>query len=399
MAKRTVLTVHNFYREPGGEDVVFETESALLEGRGHRVARYEDRNERITNGAMTSLAAVWSLASYRKLRALAIDEKPDVAHFHNTFPLVSPAAYYALRRERVPIIQKLSNFRLICPGATLLRDGIVCEECVEKRSLAPAILHRCYRESRAATAAVCAMIATHRLFGTWNRVVDLYLAPTEFTRRKFVDAGFPEDRIVVKQHAIHDDPGVGAGRGNYALFVGRLSHEKGVRVLADAWRTLPDIPLRVAGDGPLRQIDWPAGVEPLGHQSREQVQVLMRDAAALIVPSICYEIGPLTVLEAFACGTPVIASDLGSMAERVDHHRTGLLFRANDPEELARHVRWAFDNPERMQEMRTAARREFEQKYTADANYKRLIEIYELAIESARRRHRDRRAERMAAAG
>ena len=277
----------------------------------------------------------------RSARLVRVKE-PDVVHFHNTFPLISPAAYYAVQREGVPVVQTLHNFRLLCPGATLFRDGAVCEECIEQRSFRPAMAHKCYRGSRPATATVAAMLTVHQVVRTWQRKVDLYIAVSEFARRKFVAGGVPASRIVVKPNFVWPDPGVGAGSGGYALFVGRLSAEKGISVLAEAWRELGEIPLVVAGDGPLAGTEWPEGVSWVGRQTREKVLELMRDARVLIVPSECYENGPLTVLEAFACGLPVIASDLGSMAEAVDHERTGWLFQPGDAADLARKVRWAF---------------------------------------------------------
>jgi len=335
---------------------------------------------------MTAIDAIWSGRSYRGLEHATRSHSPDVVHFHNTFPLVSPAAYYAVRKHGVPIVQTLHNYRLLCPGATLFRDGAVCEECIERQSLLPALTHHCYRNSHVATTAVAAMLAVHRAACTWHRTVDVYIAPTEFVRRKFIDGGLPPDRIVVKPHFVLPDPGKGKGRGGYALFVGRLSEEKGVRTLAEAWQTLPEIPLLVAGDGPLAGTPWPRGITWLGNQPRERVVALMKDARVLVVPSMFYEIGPLTVVEAFACGLPVIASNLGSMAERVGHHRTGFLFHPGDAQDLARQVRWAFEHPEELQTMGAAARREFEEKYTAERNYKMLTDIYEMAIERARRR-------------
>jgi glycosyltransferase involved in cell wall biosynthesis len=385
-----ILIAHNYYQQPGGEDYVYHAESTVLEREGHRVTRYEEDNRRIRRLSVVSAgaAAIWSTHSYGELQSVVRALQPDVAHFHNTFPLISPAAYYAVRREGVPVVQQLSNFRLLCPGATLLRDGKVCEECIERRSFLPAVTHRCYRNSRPATTAVVGMLALHRAARTWQRMVDVYVAATEFVRQKFIEGGVPPDRIMVKPHFLLTDPGKGEGRGNYALFAGRLSEEKGVRTLRVAWGTLPDIPLLVIGDGPLAGINWPRGVTWLGNQPRERVIALMKEARVLIVPSEWYEIGPLTVVEAFACGLPVIASDLGSMAERVEHHRSGFLFRPGDAEDLARQVRWAFEHPAELQFMRAAARREYEQKYTAERNYKMLIDIYGRAIENARRERR-----------
>lgn len=404
-----ILAVHNFYQGPGGEDVVFATEAAMLERKGHRVIRYEDRNERIgggmVNGVASGMAAVWNQGSYVRVQRLAREHRPDVAHFHNTFPLISPAAYYAARREGVAVVQTLHNYRLLCPGGNFLRDGRVCEECVERRSLAPAIAHACYRGSRSGSAAVAAMLTVHRAVGTWRRMVDVYVAPSEFVRQKFIASGFAAERILVKPNTLapntlapntltndadadeadcagdRRDCGVG-----YALFVGRLWEVKGIRTLAAAWKKLGDIPLLVAGEGPLSGIEWPAGVTRLGVQSRERVRELMRGARALVFPSVCYEGQPLTIIEAFASGLPVIGSALGGVRELIDDGRTGLLFRAGDAEDLAAKVRWAFAHCEEMDAMRVHARREYEAKFTAERNYGLLMEIYESAMERARAR-------------
>jgi glycosyltransferase involved in cell wall biosynthesis len=381
-----ILSIHNFYRLPGGEDEVFASECSMLQHHGHAVAQYTETNRRIGKGGLgEACTTIWSARSYRSILDVGRAAPYQVAHFHNTFPLVSPSGYYAARAAGAAVVQTLHNYRLLCPGATLYRSGAVCEQCIEARSFLPAIRHGCYRNSRPATAATAAMLAIHRAAGTWRDVVDVYIALSEFARRKFIEGGLPEKRIVVKSNFVSRDPGFGAGRGGYALFVGRISAEKGVNTLVDAWKHQPGMSLKIAGDGPLKSAESPQGVEWLGHQSRESIVELMKNAEVLVVPSLWYEAGPLTILEAFACGLPVIASDLGSMSERVKDHHCGLLFRSGDSEDLARKVRWTVDNPERMQEMRVAARREYETKYTAEINYKRLIEIYEMAIENAHR--------------
>ena len=193
--------------------------------------------ESLTVHLLTGLQTIWSQPSYRSLDTIARTSGLDIAHFHNTFPLVSPSAYYAVRRHHVPVIQTLHNYRLLCPGATFYRNGKVCEECLNG-SLAPALRHGCYRNSRAATAAVAAMLVGHRGFGTWQRMVDVYIALSEFARRKYIEGGLPGDRIVVKPNFIDVDPGSGRTDGDHALFVGRVSEEKGVRTLLDAWGRL-----------------------------------------------------------------------------------------------------------------------------------------------------------------
>ena len=385
-----ILLAHNYYQQPGGEDQVFSAEGDLLESRTHRVIRYAEHNSRIAgdSAASAALDSVWSSKSAQAISEIARCQKPDVAHFHNTFPLISPAAYYALQREGVPVVQTLHNFRLLCPGATLFRDGAVCEECIQQKSMMPAMTHGCYRESRPATAAVATMLTVHRAAGTWSRKVDLYIALSEFARRKFIAGGLPASRIVVKPNFVRPDPGMGAGGGEYALFAGRLSAEKGISVLASAWKGLGQYPLVVAGNGPLAATHWPQGVSWIGRQPREEILVLMRGARVLVFPSLWYEGAPMTIVEAFACGLPVIASNLGSMAETVTHEKTGLLFDPGDAADLARKVTWAFGHPEAMETMRGNARSEFEEKYTADRNYEMLMAIYETAIANFRREQR-----------
>ena len=377
---QTILSVHNYYQQPGGEDEVFASEARLLEQNGHTVIRYVDHNARVGGGGLgTARDAVWSQKSFRSLRSAA-KVGPDVAHFHNTFPLISPSAYYAMRQMGVPVVQTLHNYRLLCPAATFLRSGSVCEACLESRSWLPAIRHRCYRDSRSATTALAAMLTIHRTAGTWQRMVNAYIALSDFARKKFIEGGLPPERIMVKPNFLGSDPGRGEGEGGYALFVGRLSEEKGVRLLAQAWRRLSGIPLKVAGQGPLDTLEWPAEVTVLGQQPRERIFSLMRAARVLVFPSICYECSPMTIIEAFACGLPVIGSNLGSVPEYVSHRRTGFLFQSGDAEDLAQNVRCAFENPGSLSAMRFAARGEYELKYTPERNYRMLMNIYAMAL-------------------
>jgi glycosyltransferase involved in cell wall biosynthesis len=235
-----VLLVHNYYQQAGGEEQVFVAEGALLEAHGHRVVRYTSHNDRVTGMSRAVLAknTVWNRTTYRDLRTLIRKERPQVAHFHNTFPLISPAAYYAARAEGVPTAQTLHNYRLLCPNALFFREGRACEDCVGQAGPWPEVIHACYRGSHLSSGGVAAMLTSHRILGTWVRAVDAYITLTEYTRRKFIQGGLPAEKIVVKPNFVYPDPGPGAGRGMYALFVGRLSREKGVDTLLAAWNTL-----------------------------------------------------------------------------------------------------------------------------------------------------------------
>ena len=372
----TVLLVHNSYQHAGGEDAASRKEKRLLESAGHRVVVYERHNNEITTYSSLEkitlpVRAAWSAGSARAIRAILRRDRPDVVHFHNTFPLISPAAYYAAKAEGLPVVQTLHNYRLLCANALFLRDGHACEMCVSHTLGWPGVWHACYRSSRAASGVVVGMVTAHKLMGSWNRKVDVYIALTEFAKAKFAQNMLSEDRIVVKPNFVDPDPGFGEHTGRYALFVGRLSPEKGVHVLLEAWRRMAGcVPLRIVGNGPLesevaRRAAETPGIDCLGYLPSTEVSTLMRGASLLVVPSVWYEGFPLVIVEALATGLPVIVSGHGAMAEIVDAGRTGLHYRPGDPDDLVAKVEWAWTHPREMTEMGREARREFEQKYTA----------------------------------
>jgi glycosyltransferase involved in cell wall biosynthesis len=316
------------------------------------------------------------------------EEKPEIVHVHNTFMMISPSIYSACREANVPVVQTLHNYRLLCPAATLFRKGKVCEECIGG-SLWPSVKYGCYRASRLTTAVVATMLTSHRLLGTWERHVTCYVALTEFSRGKFIEGGLPPGKIFVKPNFVSPDPFARTGIGDYALFVGRLSPEKRVTTVLAAWKRLPpSIPMKVIGGGPDRtQLEAQAAesgltnVQFLGHMPREKTLAAINNARFLVFSSEWYENFPVTIAEAFACCTPVVASNLGAMKEIVSGGRTGLLFSPGDSEDLSQKVEWAWSHPDEMRVMGIEARREYESKYTAEKNYTLLMEIYQRALE------------------
>jgi glycosyltransferase involved in cell wall biosynthesis len=351
--------------------------------------RYEVHNDQVEHVDRLTLAkdTVWNTSAYRELRTIIRRERPDVVHFHNTLPLVSPAGYYAAKAEGVPVIQTLHNYRLLCPVALFFRDGRVCEDCMGKAVPWPGVVHGCYRGSRAASGVIATMLTVHRALRTWTEMVDVYVALTEFARNKFIEGGLPAGKIVVKPNFVAPDPGRGQGGGGYALFVGRLAPEKGTGTMLAAWdRLRTRVPLKIVGEGPLKdQVVRVAAkrsdVEWLGHRPVADVHALMRKADMLVFPSQWYETFGRVAAEAFAAGTPVIAANIGAVAELVEHGRTGLKFRPGDPEDLATQVEWALSHSAELRRMREEVRAEFEAKYTAERNYRALMEIYEAALE------------------
>jgi glycosyltransferase involved in cell wall biosynthesis len=381
-----IIAVHNFYQQPGGEDQVFADETALLESRGHAVIRHTAHNDAVGSLTRITLAGrtIWNRSAAAELAAIVRREKADVVHFHNTFPLMSMSALSAARDAGAAVVQTLHNYRPVCPAAVLYRDGHVCEDCLHKSVPWPAVIHNCYRGDRGASAVTAAMLAFHNLRGTFHRDVDRFIALTDFARGKFAEGGFPADKLTVKPNFVDPDPGPGTGTGGYALFVGRLSETKGISVLLDAWKRLKNpIRLKLAGDGELRdRVQTAAGgaIEYLGRKTSAEIAALMADAAALVFPSVWFEGLPKTILESFAAGTPVIASDLGSMAELVTPGKQGERFAAGDAASLAAVVERVFGQPLRLHEMRQSTRDEFERRFTADENYRALMAIYEQAV-------------------
>mgnify|MGYP001139133031 CR=1 FL=1 len=382
-----ILMAHNFYQQPGGEDQSFAAESGLLERYGHTVFRYEVRNTDIVGRNFASLAidTVWNQSTYSKIRKIIREEGIEIAHFQNTFPIMSPSVYHAARAEGVPVIQSLRNYRLLCPNALFFRDGHVCEDCMHSLIPWPSIYHGCYRDSRAVTGVTASMLVTHRILRTWTQTIDCYIALTEFSKNKFIEGGLPANKIIVKPNFVLSDPGIGIGDGSFALFVGRLTSEKGVETLLSAWQSIGrHLPLKIAGDGPLasvveKAVEHNPAIEWLGYQSSTEILALMKRAHLLIFPSQWYEGFPRVIVEAYAVGLPVIASNIGSMSSLILHKRTGLHFQSGNVEDLVEQVMWVCEHPQDYQEMRRAARVEFESKYTAEQNYRMMMDVYAFA--------------------
>jgi glycosyltransferase involved in cell wall biosynthesis len=402
-----ILLCHNHYQQRGGEDEVFAAETALLQAHGHEVLQFTLHNDSIRGASSLTTAArtLWNRQVYRQLRELMVDARPAVMHCTNTFPLISAAAYYAAQAAGVAVVQSLHNYRMFCLNAYFLRDGQVCEDCLGKTIPWPGVAHGCYRESRAASAVVAGMITLHRALPTWRRTVDRFCALTDFARDKFIQGGLPAERIAVKPNFLQTDPGPGLGSGRYAICVARLSPEKGIDTLLAAWRELAGLlPLKIIGDGPLaeevrRAAATIPGVEWLGRRELAEVLQLMGDASLLVMPSIWYETFGRTIIEAFAMGTPVIASRIGALAELVSEGETGLLFEPGSGADLAAKVRsFACLDASVVGRMRHAARAEFEHKYTTERNYQLLMKLYGEAVDARRQRSIGKPPPRAAAA-
>jgi len=387
-----IISLHNYYKQPGGEDTAFSSELKLLRDHGHEVFEYTDNNARVDAMHPLSAAAqaIWSIPSVKRLKKTLREIRPQVAHFHNTFLLISPAAYYACHGMGIPVVQSLDNPRLLCPAATFYRDGSICEDCLNKTPPWPGVVHACYHGSRTQTAVVASMLTLHRYLKTWQKQIDIFVVATEFYRNKFIQGGLSPEKIAVKPHFVSPDPGVRkTGRGDYVLFVGRLSPEKGIITLLKACKNLKNIPLKIRGEGELTndvkkfiKENSLAKVELLNRLTKDELVDLAKGARFSVVPSGgYYETFGIVVIESFAVGVPVIVSNNGVLPEIVHDGYTGLHFSMGDSGDLTEKIAWLWNNSKRSQEMGELARLEYERKYTAERNYKILFEIYSSAIE------------------
>ena len=390
-----ILLAHNSYQQPGGEDVVFGQEAALLADAGHEVVTFTRSNNDlrlhgVVNRAAALAGSVWSSRTYREVAAIVRERKIDVAHIHNTHLVMSPSVVWACHDHDVPVIQTLHNYRLLCAASSFYRDGGVCEECVS-HGLRQAVRRRCFQQSRARTSGVVVNIAVHRALGTWEKAVNTFIALTPFAKRKFVEGGLPAERVVVKPNFVSPDPGYSDKRGNYIIYAGRLTPEKGVLTLVNAMREVPpDIPLMIVGDGPARpQLEQSISdsglqnVVVLGPRTRVETLGLIKGARLLIFPSEWYETFGLTIIEAMACGVPVIASRIGVVTDTITDGSTGLLFAPADHHALANTIARAWNDPESMRSISRNARREFEAKYSAERNLRQLLAIYSRTLDQA----------------
>jgi glycosyltransferase involved in cell wall biosynthesis len=382
-----VLILHNAYRMRGGEDAVVEQESEMLRAHGAAV-----RLERIDNGAIATLAdrmrafshAARNRGAEENILAGIARDRPDIVHIHNFFPLFGAGMHRSLHAAGLPVVQTLHNYRLLCANALFLRDGAVCEACLGG-SRHHALVHRCYRGSFPATLGVLRMQNATMRDPAWVRSVSRFIALTEFAKGKFVAGGLPASRIAIKPNTT-PDPGEPkperARRG--VLFVGRIAPEKGAGALIEASRALPEIPFTVIGDGPdlprLRE-QAPGNVHFTGRLAPDEVMKRMLQAEILAMPSTWYEGLPMALVEAFACGLPLVAPRLGGLAETITHGADGLLYDPAAPDALANVLRLAFAEATDRQRLSHSARMTYRQRFSPERNIRQLLAIYGEALQ------------------
>lgn len=375
---------------------MFDTEKMLLNANGLQYFSYVKSNLEMEEWSFLEKVSlpfrvIWSIRSYREIKKLLKEHKPDLAHFHNTFPLISPSAYYACKELGVPVVQTLHNHRLFCPGGYFLRNGALCKECVEK-SLWCSVKSACYHNSKIQTAGLAAMLYIHRKLGTWEKKVDCYITLTEFAKKLYSGAGLHNDKIVVKPNFVEDFGRYSLNSKGYGVFIGRLGEEKGVLGLVTALKQAGDPSFKFIGDGPLRNDAMNAAnaanltkTEFLGYKQKEETLAILGEASFLALPSVCYEGFPMVILEALSMGKPVITTDLGGLPEIVKDNYNGFLVPPKDTSTLAEKMKLLYDDKDLCLSMGRNARKEYEEKYTPEKNYEMLMNIYDKVMRRSKR--------------
>jgi glycosyltransferase involved in cell wall biosynthesis len=387
-----VLFIHNQYRQHGGEDVALELETNLLKERGHdiEVLLFSNETPSGSAGVWSGINAVYNKGAAKKVRQAIQQFKPDIIHVHNWFFTASPSVFYAAKKERVPVIMTIHNYRFICANALLLRNDRPCELCVDKTWPIHGIRYKCYRNSASQSALVTAITSIHKSLHTWQRKVDNYIVLTPFAKSRLVGSSFKvnPERMIVKPNFI-PDPGQGnLPREDFFLFAGRLSASKGVHILLQAFARLSSR-LIIVGEGPekdmlLQPYASASNITFAGKRSRNELLDMMKRCKAVIFPSLWYEGLPFVILEAFATGTPIIASRLGTMAEVITHGFNGLHFTPGDATELKNAVEVMERAGPEVEQLYGNARQTYLEKYHPGIHYKSIMSIYETTIANAR---------------
>ena len=376
-----ILQAHNYYQQAGGEDTVVAQEKQILEKNGHEVITFYKQNEDINSwNKISKLRLIkevsWSKKVFQEVDEIIKANPVNVCHVHNTLPLISPSIYYACKSNNVPVVQTLHNYRLICTNGLLMRNGRICEECLG-RSPYGAIAKKCYRNSALQTFVVARMLQKNKRMGTWEKQVDAYICLTEMAKEKFIAHGIPENKLFVKPNFIEVSLKPEVQKDDYLLYAGRITAEKGAKLI-QSLATKLDYPIKVVGEGALAaDLKGISSIELLGRKSHAETLKLMQKAKAVLFPSLLYEGMPMTIIEAFALKTPIIASGIGAAKSMISDMETGILFDYNSAESLIEKVNFCLNHPQEMSAMAEKAFREYENHYTAKENLKMLIKLYQ----------------------
>ena len=379
-----ILQIHNEYKFKGGEETVVENERDLLVKNDCEVFQLIRKNSNEINNVFDEIKVAWNVVYSKKSKSIVFDKikkiNPDIVHIHNTFPLWSFSIIDACYEMKIPVVMTLHNFRLICAKGVFYRNNGICEIC-SKSSPLNAIRYGCYQNSKIKSIPVSLMIQKYRKGLKLLKKVNKFIVLTEFSKKKFLEINFPENKIAVKPNFIPKNFKFNTEtKKSGFLYASRLSEEKGILDLIIAHNKF-NFDLTVCGDGPLKkELISNKDIKYLGFLNKNDLIKIMEKSKFLIFPSKWYETFGLVLLEAFALETIVIAPNLGSISSIIKHEKNGILFKPNDIDDLINKIKWVLSNENKCEKIKKTAKKEFEEKYSEDVNYKMLIKVYEEAI-------------------
>ncbi|SHK18341.1 glycosyltransferase family 4 protein [Tepidibacter formicigenes] len=390
MKKCNVLMAHNYYQVPGGEDTVFHNEVEMLKKNGHKVIKYTRHNDKIKESGIfgklkLATETVFSFKTYKEVRSLIDKNDIHVVHVHNTLPLISPSIYYAAISKKVPVVQTIHNFRLLCPGATFTKNGHICEDCLSK-GLRQSLKNKCYRNSLLQTYIMYFMLKFHKIIGTYNKIN--YITLTEFNKNKILNLVKDDKKVFIKPNFISKKEKTQRNLEDYFIYIGRLDEIKGINFLVNSWKDIDkNIKLYIIGDGPEKENiekyikeSKINNIKLLGFMDRLSAFEIIEKSRAIIVPSKWYEGFPMTIAESFSLGVPVIGSNIGNIGCIVNDENNGLLFEKDNKQSLKEVVERVFYNKQFNIQLGNNAYNTFLDYYTDEENYNILQNIYSRVV-------------------
>jgi len=404
---------HKFFHPAGGPETVLFQSMRVLNSLGHEVipfsmkhprnlktpysryfvseVDYNNHNGDILKKLKTAVNLIYSVEAEKKMEVLINDTRPQLAHLHNIYHQISPSILRALKRHSIPVVMTLHDFKLACPSYTFLRNGTPCEIC-EGRHFYKAVIHRCVKNSYLSSLLCATEMYLHKMLQTYSKGVDVFIVLSQFSKEKMIRYGLPEEKIEVLPNCIDvDQYHPHKMVGDYVLFLGKLSEKNGIFTLVQAMKHIPEVKLKVAGEGEMGPLlkeyvarEGLKNAEFLGFMAEEKLKKLMQECYFTVFPSLCYHNCPMSVLESLASGKPVLASNLGSVPEFVEDGVDGFLFEPGDPTDLAEKIKYLFRKPLLVKKMGIAGRLKIESRFLSETYYPRLLKIYQRLLQGGR---------------
>jgi glycosyltransferase involved in cell wall biosynthesis len=383
-----ILQVHNYYRNRGGEDLVLEMEKLMLEKYGHEVIQFVAHNNEI-NSFSKKIKMLFNFRRSKKFDNLLFNkltkELPDIVHFHNIYPLLTPSIFSVCKKLNIPIVQTLHNFRMMCINGLFYRNGSICEDCSYKTPYS-GLFHKCYRDSYLASFSMTDSLRYHNRKNTWNNDVDAFIVLTEFAKEKFEHYGVSNKKLFVKPNFMPDNETlrISGNKNDYVLYVGRLSKEKGILWLLEAWKSI-DVPLIIAGDGPLSSEVVNSNnpnIKYVGLLERNQLSDLYSDASMLVMASEWYEGFPMVIIESLSHGVPVIVPDIGGLGDVINDSINGYVYRSKDIDHFKNRVLSIFFDVQAQNRLSKNSEKSYKDSFSDAINIKTLLDIYRKVIKN-----------------